>query len=140
MRTEGIDLPTGELGWFLREKLGLDPLRKQLLETALQGKERCEDVELEVLRLFKGLRVSDPLMRRAGRGFRPRPRVLPWRLRHPLPDKAVVATLVLPLATLPFSLVPGRPLFLSTRPSRTRTTHRRMTSWFLTMGPANLRR
>ncbi|CAE7229821.1 pol [Symbiodinium sp. CCMP2592] len=29
MRAEGIDLPTGELGWFLREKLGLDPLRKQ---------------------------------------------------------------------------------------------------------------
>ena len=24
MKTEGIDLPTGELGWFLREKLGLD--------------------------------------------------------------------------------------------------------------------
>ena len=32
---EGLNLPSGELGWFPREKLGLDPLRKQLLETAL---------------------------------------------------------------------------------------------------------
>lgn len=29
-----ITLPQEELGWFLRERLGLDPLRKQLLETA----------------------------------------------------------------------------------------------------------
>ena len=72
MRTEGIDLPTGELGWFLREKLGLDPLRKQLLETALQGKEKYEDVELEALRFFKDLHVSDPLMRRSS--FDPRGR------------------------------------------------------------------
>ncbi|CAE7718191.1 pgsA [Symbiodinium sp. CCMP2592] len=74
MKTEGIDLPTGELGWFLREKLGLDPLRKQLLETALQGKEGYEDVELEALRLFKDLHTSDPLMRRAGLDFRGRGR------------------------------------------------------------------
>ena len=76
MRTEGIDLPTGELGWFLREKLGLDRLRKQLLETALQGKESYEDVELEVLRLFKDLHASDPLMRRAGLDLRRRGRGL----------------------------------------------------------------
>ena len=66
-RTAGIDLPTGELGWFLREKLGL-----QLLETALQGKEKYEDVELEALRLFKDLHVSDPLIRRLS--FDPRGR------------------------------------------------------------------
>ena len=44
--------------------MGLDPLRKQLLETALQGKERYEDVELETLRLFKDLHASDPLLRK----------------------------------------------------------------------------
>ncbi|OLP96995.1 Major facilitator superfamily domain-containing protein 6 [Symbiodinium microadriaticum] len=48
LRAEGIALPAAELGWFLREKLGLDPLRKQLLETALQGRENYEDVETEV--------------------------------------------------------------------------------------------
>ena len=50
----------------MREKLGLDPLRKQLLETALQGKEAYEEVEAEALRLFKDLAVSDPLVRRLG--------------------------------------------------------------------------
>ncbi|CAE6915744.1 RE2 [Symbiodinium sp. CCMP2592] len=66
LKSEGIELPSSELGWFLREKLGLDPLRKQLLETALQGKERFEDVESEALRLFKDLHAADPLMRRLG--------------------------------------------------------------------------
>ena len=66
LKSEGIDLPSSELGWFLREKLGLDPLRKQLLETALQGRERFEDVEAEALRLFKELHASDPLYRRVG--------------------------------------------------------------------------
>ena len=33
MKREGIELPKEELGWFLRERLGLDPLRKQLLES-----------------------------------------------------------------------------------------------------------
>ena len=66
LKGEGIDLPSSELGWFLREKLGLDPLRKQLLETALQGRESFEDVETEALRLFKDLHVADPLMRRVG--------------------------------------------------------------------------
>ncbi|CAE7263203.1 unnamed protein product [Symbiodinium microadriaticum] len=31
LKSEGIDLPSSELGWFVREKLGLDPLRKQRL-------------------------------------------------------------------------------------------------------------
>ena len=53
LKGEGIDLPSSELGWFLREKLGLDPLRKQLLETALQGRESFEDVETEALRLLR---------------------------------------------------------------------------------------
>ena len=63
LRAEGINLPSAELGWFLREKLGLDPLRKQLLETALAGKDGYEEVEGEVLRLFKELHVADPLHR-----------------------------------------------------------------------------
>ncbi|CAE7206232.1 unnamed protein product [Symbiodinium natans] len=66
LKSEGIALPSSELGWFLKEKLGLDPLRKQLLETALQGREGFEDVEAEALRLFKDLHAADPLMRRAG--------------------------------------------------------------------------
>ena len=48
-------------GWFLKQKLGLDALRQQLLETALQGKETYEDTEVEVLRLFRDLHASDPL-------------------------------------------------------------------------------
>ena len=51
MRREGIEIPEGELGWFLRERLGLDPIRKQLLETALAGKDSYQDVEGECLRL-----------------------------------------------------------------------------------------
>ena len=61
MRREGITLPAGELGWFLKDRLGLDALRIQLLDTALQGKEDYEEVEREVLRLFRDLHVSDPL-------------------------------------------------------------------------------
>ena len=45
LQAEGVRLPAGELGWFLKEKLGLDPLRKQLLDTALQGAEEYERVE-----------------------------------------------------------------------------------------------
>ena len=77
LKAEGISLPSSELGWFLREKFGLDALRKQLLETALQGRENFEDVEAEALRLSKDLHVADPLMKRTfgpdlrhrGRGF-----------------------------------------------------------------------
>lgn len=65
LRAEGINLPSAELGWFLREKLGLDSLRKQLLETALAGKDGYEEVEGEVLLLFKELHVADPLHRKA---------------------------------------------------------------------------
>ena len=65
MRQEGIQLPAGELGWFLKSKLGLDAIRTQLLETALGGKDDYNDVETEVLRLFKDLHAADPLQRRA---------------------------------------------------------------------------
>ena len=61
MRREGINLCAGELGWFLKDRLGLDALRVQLLDTALQGKEDYDDVEREVLRLFRDLHVADPL-------------------------------------------------------------------------------
>lgn len=61
MRREGVTLPAGELGLFLKDRLGLDALRVQLLDTALQGKEDPDDVEREVLRLFSDLHVSDPL-------------------------------------------------------------------------------
>lgn len=71
MKQEGIHLPAGELGWFLKSKLGLDPIRQQLLETALQGKESYDQVELEVLRLFKDLHTADPLHKRVDTGSRP---------------------------------------------------------------------
>lgn len=45
LKAEGVVLPSAELGWFLRTKLGLDPLREQLLETALAGKEEYEVIE-----------------------------------------------------------------------------------------------
>ena len=65
LRSEGIQLPAAEQGWFLREKLGLDGIRKQLLETALNGRETYDEVEREVLRLFKDLHSADPLQRRS---------------------------------------------------------------------------
>ena len=64
MRSEGIAIPDPELGWFLREKLGFNALRKQLLETALAGRNSYNEVEREILRLFKDLHVSDPLHRK----------------------------------------------------------------------------
>ena len=66
LKAEGVQLPSTELGWFLRTKLGLDPLREQLLETALAGKEEYDTIEREVLRLFKDLHAADPLHRRVG--------------------------------------------------------------------------
>ena len=65
LKAEGVVLPDS-LGWFLKEKLGLDPLRKQLLDTALAGKEEYSVIEAESLRLFKGLHASDPLYRKPG--------------------------------------------------------------------------
>ena len=64
LKREGIDLPPGELGWFLKDRMGLDPIRKQLLDTALGGSENYEQVESEALRLFRELHTSDPLYRR----------------------------------------------------------------------------
>ena len=61
LKREGVILPKEELGWFLKERLGLDPLRRQLLETALAGREGYDEIEAEVLRLFRDLRTADPL-------------------------------------------------------------------------------
>ena len=61
MRREGIHLPDEELGWFLRNRMGLDAIRVQLLDTALMGKEKYDEVESEALRLFRDLHVEDPL-------------------------------------------------------------------------------
>ncbi|CAE7881426.1 agaA, partial [Symbiodinium necroappetens] len=59
LRAEGVKLPDAELGWFYKEKLGLDPLRKQLLETALGGSEAYATIESEALRLFRDLHSQD---------------------------------------------------------------------------------
>lgn len=76
LQSEGVNLPAGELGWFYKEKIGLDALRKQLLETSLGGREDYADIETECLRLFKELHLQDPLYRqrfdRADRGDRPK--------------------------------------------------------------------
>ncbi|CAK8990756.1 unnamed protein product [Durusdinium trenchii] len=61
LKREGIAMPEEELGWMLKERLGLDPIRKQLLETALAGRESYDVVETECLRLFRDLHTSDPL-------------------------------------------------------------------------------
>ena len=66
LKSEGVNLPS-ELGWFLKDKMGLDPLRKQLLDTALQGAEDYNIIESEILRLFKELHISDPLYRKMDR-------------------------------------------------------------------------
>ena len=65
MRREGITLPSEELGWFLRNRLGLDAIRVQLLDTALRGRESYEEVEAEALRLFRDLHSEDPLRRKS---------------------------------------------------------------------------
>ncbi|CAK9035342.1 unnamed protein product [Durusdinium trenchii] len=61
LKREGIVMPEEELGWMLKERLGLDAIRKQLLETALAGRENYDVVESECLRLFRDLHSSDPL-------------------------------------------------------------------------------
>ena len=63
VKNEGIALPSEELRWFLKDRLGLDALRVQLLETALAGREEYNQVEIEVSRLFRDLHVADPLMK-----------------------------------------------------------------------------
>ena len=63
LRREGIAMPDEEIGWMLKERLGLDAIRKQLLETALAGRESYDMVEAECLRLFRDLHSSDPLNR-----------------------------------------------------------------------------
>lgn len=69
LQAEGVVLPQTELGWFMKLKAGLDPLRKQLLETALNGREEYNVIESELLRLLKELRLQDPLYRsRQGAG------------------------------------------------------------------------
>ena len=67
LRAEGAKIPDSEVGWFFKEKLGLDALRRQLLETALQGSEDYNVIEAECLRLFRDLHSQDPLYRRAER-------------------------------------------------------------------------
>ncbi|CAE7237175.1 unnamed protein product [Symbiodinium microadriaticum] len=68
LKSEGVKLPDPEVGWFFREKLGLDALRRQLLDTALQGAEAYGTVEAECLRLFRDLHTQDPLYRKMERG------------------------------------------------------------------------
>ena len=68
LKIEGVVIGDGELGWWFKHKLGLDPLSAQLLETALAGAEDYPTIEREVLRLFKDLHVADPLHRRGGEG------------------------------------------------------------------------
>jgi hypothetical protein len=73
LKSEGVVIQDAELGWFLREKLGLDPLRRQLPDTALQGDESYARIEAEILRLFKDLHQSDPLFGKAPQdGFKPK--------------------------------------------------------------------
>ncbi|CAL1173629.1 unnamed protein product, partial [Cladocopium goreaui] len=64
LKGEGVIVGDAELGGWLRQKIGLDPLRKQLLETALQGSEDYSVIEAEILRLFRDLHDNDPLYRR----------------------------------------------------------------------------
>ncbi|CAK9071940.1 unnamed protein product [Durusdinium trenchii] len=65
MRREGIILPSKELGWFLRNRLGLDAIRVQLLDTTLRGRESYEEVEAEPLRFFRDLHSENPLHRKS---------------------------------------------------------------------------
>ena len=64
LKTEGVTLPTGEVGWFFKQKLCLDPLRLQLLETALAGADGYEETEREVFRLLKDVHPRDSLARK----------------------------------------------------------------------------
>ena len=67
LKGEGVNIADSELGWWLRQKIGLDPLRRQLLDTALQGSESYATIESEILRLFRDLHEHDPLQRKLER-------------------------------------------------------------------------
>ena len=67
LKGEGVIIADSELGWWLRQKIGLDPLRRQLLDTALQGSESYATIESEILRLFRDLHEHDPLQRKLER-------------------------------------------------------------------------
>ena len=58
--------------------MGLDPLRRQLLDTALQGSEDYATIEAEIFRLFRDLHENDPLYRRMEK----RPLTI-WRMFAP---------------------------------------------------------
>ena len=45
LKAEGVVLPDGEIGWWFKENLGLDDLRRQLRDTALQGNETYAVIE-----------------------------------------------------------------------------------------------
>ena len=64
LRAEGVVIHDNELGWWLKQKLGLDALRRQLLDTALAGSEDYNVTEREILRLFRDLHDNDPLRRK----------------------------------------------------------------------------
>ncbi|CAE7399786.1 Ank3 [Symbiodinium necroappetens] len=68
LKSEGVRLPDAEVGWFFKEKLGLAALRRQLLETTLQGAEGYSTIESECLRLFRDLHLQDPLYRKLDPG------------------------------------------------------------------------
>ena len=68
LKSEGVVIGDGDLGWWFKNKLGLDLIRTQLLETALAGAEDFATIEREVLRLFNDLHSAHPLHRRAGDG------------------------------------------------------------------------
>ena len=76
LKREGITLPPEELGWFLKDRMGLDAIRRQLLDTALQGKEDYDAVEGEALRLFRDLHSADPLRKPGIGGGGERPPIL----------------------------------------------------------------
>ena len=64
LRAEGVVIHDNELGWWLKQKLGLDAIRRQLLDTALAGSEDYNVTEREILRLFRDLHDNDPLRRK----------------------------------------------------------------------------
>ena len=70
MKTEGVKLPDPEVGWFFKEKLGLDALRRQLLDTALQGAEAYGTIEGEWSSAFQRFASTGPSLSSLGQGQR----------------------------------------------------------------------